>query len=120
MDWHTITDPEPVDPTAFEQASLARIHLMPEIVSRYRSPFFSHIFSGDYSAGYYNYIWAEVLDADAFEAFRENGLFDPATAQAFQHFILELGGTDDPMVLYEKFRGKKPAIEPLLRKRGLM
>jgi peptidyl-dipeptidase Dcp len=120
MDWHTITDPEPVDPTAFEQASLARIHLMPEIVSRYRSPFFSHIFSGDYSAGYYNYIWAEVLDADAFEAFRENGLFDPATAKAFQHFILELGGTDDPMVLYEKFRGKKPVIEPLLRKRGLL
>jgi len=110
LDWHTLTDTTLVNALDFESASLARIRLIPEIVSRYRSPYFAHIFSGGYSAGYYSYIWAEVLDADAFEAFKERGLFDQSTAAAFRKNILELGGTEDPMVLYERFRGKKPTI----------
>jgi peptidyl-dipeptidase Dcp len=119
LDWHTLKDTTLVEAAAFENASLARIRLMPEIVSRYRSPYFAHIFAGGYSAGYYGYIWAEVLDADAFEAFKEKGLFDRTTADAFRRNILEHGGTEDPMVLYERFRGKKPEIEPLLKRRGL-
>lgn len=119
MDWHSLQDTALVDATSFEQKTFTRLGLIPEIVSRYRSPYFAHIFSGGYSAGYYSYIWAEVLDADAFEAFKEKGLFDRSTAAAFRRNILELGGTEDPMVLYERFRGKKPSIEPLLEKRGL-
>ena len=120
LDWHTLKDTLRVDPTAFEKKAMNGLGIIPEIVSRYRSPYFAHIFSGGYSAGYYSYIWAEVLDTDAFEAFKEKGLFDQATAQAFRLNILERGGTEDPMVLYERFRGKKPSIEPLLRKRGLV
>jgi len=120
LDWHTLTDTSLVDATAFETASFSRIRLMPEIVARYRSPYFAHIFAGGYSAGYYSYIWAEVLDADAFEAFKEKGLFDRPTADAFRRNILERGGTEDPMVLYERFRGKKPTIEPLLKRRGFL
>ena len=92
---------------------------MPEIVSRYRSPYFQHIFAGGYSAGYYSYIWSEVLDADAFEAFKEKGIFDPATAPSFRKNILEKGGTEDAMALYKRFRGREPSVEPLLEKRGL-
>lgn len=120
LDWHTLTDTTQRDAGTLEQNTFTRIRLMPEIVSRYRSPYFAHIFSGGYSSGYYSYIWAEVLDADAFEAFKENGLFDRKTAEAFRRNILERGGTEEPMVLYERFRGKKPTIEPLLKKRGLM
>lgn len=120
LDWHTLEDTSGKEPAAFERKSLEAIGLIPEIAPRYRSPYFSHIFSGMYSAGYYAYIWAEVLDTDAFEAFKEKGLFDQATAQAFRLNILERGGTADPMVLYQRFRGKKPSIEPLLRKRGLL
>lgn len=120
MDWHTLADTTRRDASAFEGKTFARIRLMPEIVARYRSPYFAHVFSSGYSAGYYGYIWAEVLDADAFEAFRENGLFDRKTAESFRRNILERGGTEDPMVSYERFRGKKPTIEPLLKRRGLM
>lgn len=119
LDWHTLQDTAAVDAGTFERATFARIGLMPEIFARYRSPYFAHIFSGGYSAGYYSYIWAEVLDADAFEAFKEKGLFDRVTADAFRRNILERGGVEDPMVQYERFRGKKPDILPLLRKRGL-
>ena len=119
MDWHTLTSTEPVDAITFENQSLKKIGLMPEIVSRYRSTYFSHIIGG-YAAGYYSYIWAEVLDSDAFEAFKEKGIFDQATAQSFMKNILERGGSDDPMTLFVKFRGKQPTIEPLLKKRGLM
>jgi len=119
MDWHTLSDTTAVDATTFERATITRLGAIPEIIPRYRSPYFAHIFSGGYSAGYYSYIWAEVLDADAFEAFKEKGLFDKVTADAFRRNILELGGTADPMALYERFRGKKPDIAPLLRKRGL-
>jgi peptidyl-dipeptidase Dcp len=120
MDWHTLTNIKPIITSAFEKESLSKIGLIPEIVVRYRSPYFAHIFSGGYSAGYYSYLWAEVLDSDAFEAFKEKGIFDRATAQAFLKNILERGGTDDPMKLYIQFRGRKPAIEALLRNRGLV
>ncbi len=119
MDWHTLAQPVDVDPAEFEKSSLEAIGLMPEIVVRYRSPYFSHIFSGGYSAGYYSYVWSEVLDADAFEAFKENGLFDPETAASFRANILEPGGSEDPEVLYLRFRGREPSVEPLLRRRGL-
>ncbi|MBU2444954.1 MAG: M3 family metallopeptidase [Bacteroidetes bacterium] len=119
MDWHTLTEPISSDPMEFEQKSLSSIQLIPEIVVRYRSPYFNHIFSGGYSAGYYSYIWAEVLDADAFEAFKETSLFDKKTAQSFRENILARGGTEDPMVLYLKFRGREPRVEPLLKRKGL-
>ena len=119
MDWHTLTDTTRQDALEFENKSLARIGLIPQIVVRYRSPYFRHIFSGGYSSGYYSYIWAEVLDADAFQAFKETSLFDQETAHKFRKYILSAGGTADPMVLYKRFRGREPSIEPLLEKRGL-
>ncbi len=119
MDWHTLTETELQDVEKFEDESMNRIGLIPEIVVRYKSPYFNHIFSGGYSSGYYSYIWAEVLDADAFEAFKETSLFDKETAQAFREHILERGGTEDPMTLYKRFRGAEPKVEPLLKKRGL-
>lgn len=121
MDWHTLPDAKERDATAFEKASLGKIGLIPEIVVRYRSPYFQHIFGpgGGYSAGYYGYIWADVLVADAYDAFREKGIFDKATASSFRKNILEKGGTEDAMTLYKRFRGREPAVEPLLVKRGL-
>ena len=121
MNWHTLAEPKVEDATAFENASLAKIGLIPEIVSRYRSPYFQHIFGpgGGYSAGYYSYLWSEVLDADAFEAFREKGIFDKATATSFRRNILEKGGTAEAMSLYKAFRGREPVVEPLLVRRGL-
>ncbi len=118
MDWHTLTDVTPVDTVAFERASLERMGLPRAIPPRYHSWYFSHIVGG-YAAGYYSYVWAEVLDADAFEAFKEKGLFDRATAQAFRKHILEQGGTEDPMTLYVRFRGREPDVAPLLARRGL-
>jgi len=119
MDWHTRTEAKELDTVKFDAEAMVRIGLIPEIVSRYLSPYFTHIFSGGYSAGYYSYLWAEVLDSDAFEAFKETSLFDRATAESFRKNILERGGTEDPMVLFMRFRGREPKIEPLLRKRGL-
>ncbi len=121
MDWHTRTVADPaIDVLAFENKSMQRIGLIPEIIPRYRSPYFQHIFAGGYSAGYYSYVWAEVLDADAFAAFKETGnIFDPKTAKAFHDNILTRGGTDDPMKLYKQFRGSEPSIQPLLERRGL-
>jgi len=119
MDWHTLTDTTQQNVHRFENESLNRIGLIPEIVVRYRSPYFSHIFAGGYSSGYYSYIWAEVLDADTFQAFKETSLFDQKTATAFRENVLERGGTEDPMVLYKRFRGAEPSIEPLLERRGL-
>ena len=119
MDWHTLSAPTELEPLAFEDQCLNRIGLIPEIISRYRSPYFRHIFAGGYSAGYYSYVWAEVLDADAFEAFKENGILDHATGMRFRELILARGGTEDPMVLFKRFRGADPTIEPLLKRRGL-
>jgi peptidyl-dipeptidase Dcp len=119
MDYHVITAPTQVQLPEYEDQQMAKIGLIPEIISRYRSPYFQHIFAGGYSAGYYSYTWAAVLDSDAFEAFKENGLFDQETAKAFRTNVLERGNTDDPMKLYVAFRGKEPSIDPLLKKRGL-
>ena len=119
MDWHSLTVPEEKDVTGFEKESLNKIGLIPEIESRYQSTNFQHIFSGGYSSGYYSYIWAAVLDADAFEAFEEKGLFDHATALSFRKNILEKGGSENPMELYKRFRGREPKVDALLKKRGL-
>jgi peptidyl-dipeptidase Dcp len=119
MDWHTLAGDQRLDATAFEKASMEKIRLMPEVGVRYRSPYFQHIFSGGYSSGYYSYIWSEVLDADAFQAFKEKGFFDRTTATSFRRNILERGGTMDAMEMYKQFRGREPSVEPLLEKRGL-
>ncbi|MDP4190436.1 MAG: M3 family metallopeptidase [Bacteroidota bacterium] len=119
LDWHTLADTNKVDAEKFETNSLNKIGLMPEIVVRYRSTYFNHIFNGGYSSGYYSYIWAEVLDADAFEAFKETSLFDQKTARSFRDNILSKGGTEEAMTLYKRFRGSDPKIEPLLKRRGL-
>lgn len=120
MSYHNLSTFNIQNVTDFEKQTLNSIGLIPEITSRYRSTYFNHIFSGGYSSGYYSYIWAAILDADAFEAFKEHGLFDPATATAFRKNILERGGTEDPMVLYRNFRGADPDIKPLLKRRGLV
>ena len=120
MDWHTVESAVEMTSRQFEDKSLGRIDLMDEIVVRYRSPYFRHIFSGGYSAGYYSYVWAEVLDADAFQAFKETGdLFDQRTATAFRENVLERGGSVPPMELYKRFRGTEPEIGPLLERKGL-
>jgi peptidyl-dipeptidase Dcp len=120
MRWHTLAAPvASLDPTAFENAAMAKIGMPSLIVPRYRSPYFQHVFAGGYSAGYYSYVWAEVLDADAFEAFKAKGLFDPATARAFRTEILEKGGSEDAMTMYRRFRGHEPSVKPLLARRGL-
>lgn len=120
MDWHTLTDTTQQDALAFEEVSLEKAGLIPEIIVRYRSPYFAHVFSGGYSSGYYSYLWAEVLDADAFQAFKETGVFDQETAKAFREYILSKGGTEDPMQLYVKFRGKEPDVKAMLRRKGLI
>ncbi|MBE0640297.1 MAG: M3 family metallopeptidase [Bacteroidales bacterium] len=120
MDWHTLTDAETQNPLQFEKNAMDRIGLIPQMDPRYRTTYFAHAFSWDYSAGYYSYLWAEVLDNDAFEAFLENGLFDPETAKSLRQYIFSPGGTEDPMELYIKFRGKAPSKEPMLKKRGLL
>ncbi|MRS62254.1 peptidase M3 [Larkinella terrae] len=121
MDYHTLKpDQTPTDVLAFEEKSMDKIGLIEQIPPRYRSTYFQHIFAGGYSAGYYSYIWSAVLDADAFEVFKQKGLFDPKSAQSFRKNVLEKGGTDEPMTLYKNFRGAEPDIKPLLRRRGLM
>jgi peptidyl-dipeptidase Dcp len=121
MYYYTIKNPTKIGLPEFEKHVLNQIGLIPEIVARHRSTYFKHIFTTGYDAGYYSYTWAAVLDADAFEAFKEAGnLFDKETADRFRTFVLEKGNTQDPMDLYVSFRGKKPVIEPLLRNRGLL
>ncbi|MBP1677780.1 MAG: peptidyl-dipeptidase Dcp [Bacteroidetes bacterium] len=120
MDYHSLKDTTSFDVNAFEKATLDRIGLIPEIIVRYRSTFFNHIFTTGYSAGYYSYTWAEVLDADAYQAFVETGdIYNPAVATAFRKNILEKGDSDDPMKLYLQFRGAQPNADALLKRRGL-
>ncbi len=119
LDYHTQTSPISISADEFERTSMDKIGLMEEIIPRYRSTYFSHIFSGGYSSGYYSYIWSGVLDTDAFQAFKETELFNQDKAQAFRKEILERGGTDDPMKMYVNFRGTEPKIDALLKKRGL-
>jgi len=119
LEWHTLAAPAEVDAATLERISLARMAMPEAIVPRYRSTYFQHIFgpADGYSAGYYSYRWAAVLDADAFALFQEKGLFDQATARAFRA-LLEKGGEEDPMALFVHFRGRKPSVEPLLRRLG--
>jgi peptidyl-dipeptidase Dcp len=119
MKWHELTSAEGLDPMAFEAQACAEMGLIDEIIPRYRSTYFAHIFSGGYSAGYYSYLWAEVLDKDAFELFMQKGIFDKETAMSFRHNVLEKGGSDEPMDLYRRFRGADPDSGALLRGRGL-
>lgn len=118
MNWHDLKSADGIDPVAFEKTMMDKIGLIPEIAPRYRTTYFNHIWSGGYSAGYYSYLWAEVLDKDAFQAFKTTGLFNPTTARAFRT-LLEKGGTEEPMVLYRTFRGAEPNPEAMLVGRGL-
>ncbi len=119
MNYHALTEKKDIDVLQFEDKVLSDIGLIPEIESRYRSTYFAHIFSGGYSAGYYSYIWAAVLDADAFAYFKESDIFDKDKAQSFRENILSKGGTLPPMEMYKNFRGQEPSPEPLLERRGL-
>ncbi len=120
MNWYTLQTADLQDVEQFEKAAMDKIGLTYAIIPRYRSTYFTHIFGGGYAAGYYSYIWAEVLDADAFQAFEETGdIFNPEVAKAFRSNVLEKGGSEDPMALYRAFRGKDPNGDALLVKRGL-
>ena len=118
MAWHTITAPVD-DPAAFEAKAGESVAMFEPVQGSMSSPTFSHIFAGGYAAGYYSYKWAEVLDADAFAHFKEHGIFDPATAASFRENILSKGGTEDPAVLYRRFRGHDATIDALLERDGI-
>jgi peptidyl-dipeptidase Dcp len=121
MDYHTINAPdEHLDITKFETASLGKIGLIPEILPRYKSTYFRHISDDGYAAGYYVYVWAQVLDADAFQAFKEKGIFDQGTAKLFRENVLEKGSSEDEMEAYKHFRGAEPGITPLLKRKGFL
>ena len=119
MAYHSQKSAITTDAETFEKTAMNKINLPATIISRYRSTYFNHIFAGGYSAGYYSYIWSGVLDTDAFEVFKINGLFNADYAKSFRTNVLEKGGTEDPMELYKNFRGAAPSVTPLLRKRGL-
>ena len=118
LKWHMLTE-VPADVESFEAKACKEMGLIDEIIPRYRSTYFAHIFSGGYSAGYYSYLWAEVLDKDAFELFEQKGIFDTETSMSFRRNVLEKGGSDEPMLLYKRFRGADPDAGALLRARGL-
>ncbi|MBQ9426151.1 MAG: M3 family metallopeptidase [Paludibacteraceae bacterium] len=120
MDYHELTTAEGLEPNAFEASSMEKMHMIPEIIVRYRSTFYNHIFTTGYEAGYYSYTWSAVLDADAFAAFKDTGnIFNPTTAKAFRH-LLEQGGTRDAQELYLEFRGKEADPQYLLRRKGFI
>lgn len=120
IEWHKVNYASDIDVKAFERSVARRLGKPEEVEFRYRSPYFKHIFgSTQYACGYYTYLWAEVLDADGFELFKEKGIFDPATAKAYRENILEPGDSEDPMVLYKRFRGQEPTVDALLKNRGL-
>jgi peptidyl-dipeptidase Dcp len=119
MDWHVITDTSEKDVSQFEKESIKKMGLISEIWPRYLTTNFIHIATWGYESGYYSYLWSAVLDSDAFESFMENGLFDKATADSFRENILSKGGSEEPMELYVKFKGRKPTVDALLKKRGL-
>jgi peptidyl-dipeptidase Dcp len=121
LDYHELKAPAQVDDlVAFEKAAMDKIGLIPEILPRYRTTYFSHIFDGGYAAGYYVYLWAAVLDSDAFDYFKQSGdIFNPELAAAFRKHCLAENGNDEGMIQYKKFRGQEPSLSPLLKKRGL-
>ncbi len=120
MEYHMLADYSTFEANTFEKSVADKIGLIPQIAFRYRGPYFNHVFNGGYAVGYYSYLWAEVLDADGFEAFKENGIFDEATGRSYRKNILEMGGSEEPMTLYKRFRGAEPNPEALLRNRGLV
>ena len=120
MAWHSSNPDEIKDVVAFENEAFKGTDLYPSVAESCMSTAFSHIFQGGYAAGYYSYKWAEVLDADAFEKFKEAGIFNSKVATDFKEFILSKGGSEDPMVLYKKFRGSEPKPEALLKRAGLL
>ncbi len=120
MKWHELQSVDGIDPVAFEKKVCEEMGLIDEIIPRYRTTYFNHIFNSGYSAGYYSYLWAEVLDKDAFELFRKKGIFDKVVSYSFRKNILEKGGSEEPMVLYRRFRGADPDPSALLRARGLV
>ncbi|MDE5551574.1 MAG: peptidase M3, partial [Muribaculaceae bacterium] len=121
MAYHTIEEPlsDDTDIEMFENVAITPVRIFAPVEGTYFSPTFSHVFAGGYAAGYYGYKWSEELDADAFDAFLENGIFDLATADKFLH-MLQAGGTEDPMTLYIEFRGKKPTVDALLKRDGIV
>ena len=122
LEWGELNpaDSDKIDVDAFEEQVAAKLDKPSQIAYRYRSPYFKHIFGSDgYASGYYTYMWAEVLDTDGFELFSEKGIFDPATAKSFKENILEMGGSEDPMTLFKRFRGHEPKVDALLRAHGL-
>ncbi|TWX73385.1 M3 family metallopeptidase [Colwellia sp. C1TZA3] len=119
MSWHSLETAKIQDANSFEKNVLKEIGLIEQIAPRYKTGYYSHIFAGGYSAGYYGYIWSNIYDADTWLAFKENGIFDQETAELYRKHVLESGGTDDPTVMYRRFRGKDPTVEPLLERRGL-
>lgn len=118
MNLHNLTDTQNLDILAYEKEAMDKLGLIPEIAPRYRTTYFNHIIGG-YAAGYYSYLWANVLDNDAFEAFKEHGIFDKKTADLFRNNVLEKGNSEDPMTLYKNFRGTEPQLEPMLKNRGM-
>ncbi|EKU87615.1 M3 family metallopeptidase [Bacteroides oleiciplenus] len=118
MNLHNLTDTKDLDVLAYEKEAMDQLGLIPEIAPRYRTTYFNHIIGG-YAAGYYSYLWANVLDNDAFEAFKEHGIFDKKTADLFRYNVLEKGNSEDPMTLYKNFRGTEPQLEPMLKNRGM-
>ncbi|MGB5394055.1 MAG: M3 family metallopeptidase [Lutimonas sp.] len=120
MAWHAKDLSDIKDVKSYEELIFAQTKFYPDVPENCMSTAFSHIFQGGYSSGYYSYKWAEVLDADAFEAFKEKGIFDKGTAEKFEKFVLSQGGTDKPMTLYKKFRGKEPDAKALLKRAGLL
>ena len=120
MKWHELSSVEGIDVDAFEAEACKEMGLIDEIIPRYRTTYFNHIFSSGYSAGYYGYLWAEVLDKDAFQAFEDNGVWDLELAKKFKETFLEKGGSEEAMILYHQFRGQDPDTAPMLRGRGLL
>ena len=122
MQWHTLAPGTPQqDVDAFEKAALEKTRVALDTVPpRYRSSYFLHIWANGYAAGYYAYLWSEVLDDDAFDWFKEHGGMTRANGQRFRDIVLSRGGTEDPAALYRAFRGRDPKVTPLLRQRGLM
>jgi peptidyl-dipeptidase Dcp len=118
MSWHSLKTAELQDAEKFEHDVLQKIGLIDEIAPRYRTGYFSHIFSGGYSSGYYGYIWSNIYDADTWVAFKEHGIFDEKTAQGYRKNVLEPGGAEDPTIMYRRFRGQDPSVTPLLERRG--
>lgn len=118
MNLHNLTDTKGIDLVAYEKEAMDKLGLIPQIAPRYRTTYFNHIIGG-YSAGYYSYLWANVLDNDAFEAFKEHGIFDKQTADLFRNNVLEKGDSEDAMTLYKNFRGAEPQLDPMLKNRGM-